>query len=77
MSCFLSSGDNYKLSIGVDSKMIMIIFYSAMNLGDDLFVIHLFANSVHLRKDFKSNFGLEIDRFDEKLITLYHTKIHL
>lgn len=41
MSCFLSSGDNYKLSIGVDSKMIMIIFYSAMNLGDDLFVIHL------------------------------------
>ena len=23
MSCFLSSGDNYKLSIGVDSKMIM------------------------------------------------------
>lgn len=36
-----------------------------------------FANSVHLRKDFKSNFGLEIDRFDEKLITLYHTKIHL
>lgn len=36
-----------------------------------------FANSVPLRKDFKSYFGIEIDRFDEKLITLYHTKTHL